>query len=299
MKHPKHLLAAAAAAAMVFTGTHLTAHAYTPDDVAAKARQAGWPDYLIQMGYNEWSSGDYTQNELDKAYESVSGYDTQTKEMICNYFGVDPDDVPDPEPAAPTEAASPVTEAPTEGGTSAGVTGGDTSGNTTGGDTSGNTTGGTSGKGDESLIVTKTDGTTEQRVSKTDFINMTYEEKKAYVDTLTEESKAAFVGSLSTAEKNSMIKQMPTAEKAALMQTYIDAAGTMGVNVTVDQLTGDNISLTMRDDEGKVVGMTNVGITIDETGISHTLPYGLAAAAAVAALLGFAQIGRTMRREDR
>ena len=293
MKHFQHMLAAAAAAAVICMGSGLTARAYTPDDVAAKAREAGWPDYLIQVGYNEWSSGGYTQKELDKAYESVEGYDTQTKEMICNYFGIDPDDVPDPESPAPTEAA---TSAATEAA-AGGVTGGDTSGGAAG-NTSSNTSGGTAYQGNESLIVTKTDGTTEQRVSKADFISMTYEEKKAYVDTLTEDSKAAFVASLSAAEKNSMIKQMPAAEKAALVQTYIDTASTMGLNVTVDQLTGDDISLTMRDEEGKVVGMTNLGTTVDETGISHTLPYGLAAGAAAAALAGFVWIGRTMRREE-
>ena len=78
-------------------GISLSAKAYTPDDVAAKARQAGWPETLIQMGYNEWSSGEYTQDKLDTAYEKVKEYNLQTKELICNYLGVDPDEIPDPE----------------------------------------------------------------------------------------------------------------------------------------------------------------------------------------------------------
>ena len=151
--------------------------------------------------------------------------------------------------------------------------------------------------GNPELIVKKADGTEEQRISKADFINMTLEEKQEYVNSLAPESQGEFVASLSNAERNSLIKQLPVDEKAALLQTYIDTAGTMGLDVTVDSLTNDTISLTMRNEEGTVVGMTNVGVTIDETGISHTKQFLIALIGTIGSLTGFGILARRMREE--
>ena len=80
MKNPK--LAGILCAGMLMLGmsfSAMTASAYTADDVAAKARQAGWPENLIQTGYNQWASGEYTQEQLDEAYNSVCDYSEQTE----------------------------------------------------------------------------------------------------------------------------------------------------------------------------------------------------------------------------
>ena len=73
-------------------GANLSVCAYTPDDVAQKAREAGWPETLIQTGYNQWASGQFSQEELDEAYDSVLDYNEQTEEFIYNQFGIDPDE---------------------------------------------------------------------------------------------------------------------------------------------------------------------------------------------------------------
>ena len=44
------------------------------------------------------------------------------------------------------------------------------------------------------------------------------------------------------------------------------------MNVTVDELTDKDISVTVRNQEGIVIDKAEVGIVIDETGISHTRP---------------------------
>ena len=260
-------ITAAVLACSCMTGT-ISASAYTADDVAAKARAAGWPEYLIQAGYNQWASGDYSQDKLDAAYGSVEAYSEDMEEFICNSLGID---------------VQP-------------------SGDDTSGDSSGDTTPATStteAAPDKLETVTKADGTTEQRISTADFINMTLEQKQAYVNSLSEASKKDFVASLSKEERNSMIKQMPTEEKAALMQNYIDMASTMGVNVTVDSLSGDTISLTVRNEEGVVVDKAAVGVTIDETGISHTKPLAAAAGGTLLALLGFGGLYAYIRKTEK
>lgn len=283
----KHKIAAAAAALTMALGcSAMTASAYTADDVAAKAREAGWPEYLIQMGYNEWNSGEYDQSALDSAYGSVSTYNDDMRKAAANALGVDPDDLP--AAPAPTEAPQ-TTEAAQQNADGTTAPAGQAAAETT--------TQTTKQDGNPELIVKKADGTEEQRISKADFINMTLEEKQEYVNSLAPESQGEFVASLSNAERNSLIKQLPVDEKAALLQTYIDTAGTMGLDVTVDSLTNDTISLTMRNEEGTVVGMTNVGVTIDETGISHTKQFLIALIGTIGSLAGFGILARRMREE--
>lgn len=273
----RRMLAASMAVCCIFCSTSLTASAYTPDDVAARARASGWPEYLIQAGYNEWSSGNYTQEQVDQAYASVIQYDDQTGQLIANSLGVRykgsdtqttteaATDAPAADPGsaetpAATEAAPETPPAP--------------------------------------ITVTKNDGTTEERISQTDFVQMTIEEKRAYINSLTEDSQDAFMDSLSTAERNSILKQLPADEKAALIQTYVDAASGMGLNVSVDSVNGSDISMTIRNDDGQVVGKTAVGTIIDETGISHTTAYLLALFAALGSLVGFALLYRYIRRSE-
>ena len=263
-------------------GISLSAKAYTADDVAAKARQAGWPDTLIQMGYNEWSSGDYTQDKLDTVYEKVQEYNLQTKELICNYLGVDPDEVPDPEgngnPTTPdSQQGTEISDG--ENPDSAPV------------------------QENDSVVepvenVTKKDGTIEPRIEPSDFIKMTFEEKIDYVNELEDTSKNEFVSTLSKEEKNSMLKQMPMEDKVALMESYIDTADSMGLNVSVDSLTEENISLTVRNQEGRIVDKASVGIVIDETGISHTKPLMLSLSGILTALFGFIGIYRYIRKTE-
>lgn len=269
----KNLRICGVTAAMVLSlacvsGMH--AAAYTADDVAAKARAAGWPEYLIQMGYNQWSSGSYTQEQVDKAYASVTAYDAETEELVCNMLGVDPPQ----ESPAPTEAPKEEQQPPQEQQQN---------------DTPAPT---------EAPTVVKADGTVEERIAPADFINMSLEEKQAYVDSLSPESKQAFVDSLTREERNSMLKQLPADQKAEIIQKYIDAADTMGLNVTVDSIDTDGIVMTVRDEEGVVVDKASVGTVIDETGLSHTKPIAAAAGGALLAIAGFAGLYCYIRKTE-
>ncbi len=277
----KGMTAVLAACCLIYTGgISLSASAYTADDVAAKARQAGWPETLIQMGYNEWSSGDYTQEKLDTAYGKVQEYNSQTKELICNYLGVDPEEIDDPEEKADSTAP-------------------ENKENLDSSDSEENNTNVTENSTPAPVeTVTKKDGTTEQRIESSDFIKMTFEEKIDYVNQLDETSKNEFVGSLSKEEKNSMLKQMPMEDKMALVESYIDTADSMGLNVSVDSLTEENISLTIRNQEGRVVDKAAVGIVVDETGISHTKPLLLSLFGILTAVFGFVGLYRYIRRTE-
>ncbi|MBR7038258.1 MAG: hypothetical protein IKI21_03305 [Oscillospiraceae bacterium] len=140
------------------------------------------------------------------------------------------------------------------------------------------------------------DGAVVARVSDAEFIDMSYEAKQAYIDGLDDASKQRFLASLSDKARNSMIKSLPAADQAAFADILIDAADAVGMQMTVDQIGGGTVDYTVRDQEGVVIDRASVGIAIDETGISHTLPYAGAAAAVLASLTGLALVYRAQRR---
>ena len=196
--------------------------AYTADDIAEKARESGWPETLIQTGYNQWSSGNYSQSDLDETYQSILNYNEQSMEFICNSLGVDPELVK--KKMEEDSAEEPEIEPDF------------------------------------------------QYLSDSEFINLSMEQKQNYLNSLTPEQQAVFLAGLSPEARNSILKQLPAEDKATIMQDYVDTAENLGVHVTVDEITNEEISVTVRNQDGVVIENTGVGVVIDETGISHTIP---------------------------
>ncbi|MBR3630060.1 MAG: hypothetical protein IKN55_06270, partial [Oscillospiraceae bacterium] len=199
----------------------------------------------------------------DAAYNSVSSFNEGSGEMLCNMLGLDPDDYlgdmnADPAPTQPP--AEGTTEAP--------------------------------------MMVKKNDGTVEERIQPSAFTKMTKEERQAYVDSLSPESKKAFIASLTGEERKSLLKDLPAEDKAALVQKYLDTAGDMGLNVTVDGVDGNNLSMTLRDEEGRIVDKTGTSVSVEETGYSHTLPLAAAAGGVLVAAAGFAGLYYYIRRTE-
>lgn len=128
---------------------------------------------------------------------------------------------------------------------------------------------------------------------------MTLDEKIAYVNSMTPADKEAFLNNLTPAERNSIIKQMNIDDQADLLQGYIDAAKGMNMNIAVDSISEQGIAVTIRDNDGTVMDKTAMGgVTIDETGISHTGLLACTSGAALLAIAGFAGLHRYLRRMD-
>ena len=265
MKHKFSIAIAAAALAACCMG--MSVSAYTPDDVAAKARAAGWPENLIQMGYNEWASGQYTQEDLDAAYNAVYEYDGKANEVIKDAL------------TSPTEAATdPAVSDPATGPATEATAGTDVPATET------------------AATEAATQAPTE--VTKEDFVSMTLDEKIDHMGTLSADEQQELLDSLTADERNSIIKQLPIKDKTTLMQSYIDTAETMGLHVSVDNITNSDLSLTVRDDAGTVVDKTAMGMTIENTGISYTQKLLIAAAGILVSLLGFGLLYRYLRKTE-
>lgn len=259
MKH--RILAVLFAAGCFFSVNGLSASAaVTVDDIANKARELGFPEAQVQEGYNMWSSGAYTQEDLDKIWAELENFEGDILDLYEKILmsGVEMPSQTTTDPVNPTEKTEGTTDAPTEG--------------------------------------TQAPEATEAPTKE--FAKMTLEEKRAYVSGMTPEERRTFLENLTPEERKSLLKQMSIDNKAEVMEGFLGVAEEMGMHVTVDKLTDDNISLTIRDDQGVIVDKSEMGVTIDETGISHTGLLVSAAAGAILALSGLAVLSRKMGSDE-
>ncbi len=253
-KHSKlfaALLSAAAACCMMQT----TAYAATIDDVCNALRDIGIPEAQVQSCMNYYYSCPHDENGV---YDPTGAY--QTYDTLVELVYIMQDSIRERLnamfPSAPaTTTTAPAAPAANETTAAAAPTGTDTSAAT-------NTPTATTAA---PLAETTMPATTQKP-----FINMTYEEKCAYISSLSEEERTDFINNLSVAERNSLIKQLPTDEKAAIAQDFVDLMKEFGLMLTVDDI--DNLDISVHDAEGNLVDSSSIGISIDDTGWNLTAP---------------------------
>ncbi|MBR4101479.1 MAG: hypothetical protein IKK51_06350 [Oscillospiraceae bacterium] len=270
MKH--RILAVLFAAGCFFSMSGLSASAVTVDDIANKARELGFPEAQVQEGYNMWSTGAYTQEDLDKIWAELENFEGDILDLYEKFFMYGIEGLPQQpttDPVKPTEGTTGATDAPTEG---------------------------TQAPEAPTQAPEATEAPTQAPTKE--FAEMTFEEMRAYVSGMTPEERRTFFENLTPEERKNILKKMPIDNKAEVMEGFLGVAEEMGMHVTVDKLTDDNISLTIRDDQGTIVDKSEMGITIDETGISHTGLLVSAAAGAILALSGLAVLSRKMGNDE-
>ncbi|MGN0591795.1 MAG: hypothetical protein ACI4JQ_00945 [Ruminococcus sp.] len=239
-KRNKCIAALAAALLTVLPMSHtLTASATTPDDVIAAAYAAGWPDWLVQQAVNMYAGGNYTSAQCDAAIAQIFQYDETVAAQIEAQFGIAP---PSSQTTQPAESAT------------------ENTGSASGSSNENNNSAGTSS------------GNNESRPSDQEFINMTLEEKKEYLNAMPEEEKQEFVNTMTNSERNSVIKQLSASDKAAIISNFMDVGKEFGITFNIDELSGDNVQISAHDENGNLVNVTSMGVTIDPTGNSYTVP---------------------------
>lgn len=138
----------------------------------------------------------------------------------------------------------------------------------------------------------------DSKPERDDFVNMTLDEKIAYVNSLPPAEREAFLNTLSPEERKSILKQMSIKDKADLMEGYVSLADKLGMNVVVDDITDDNVMLTIRDDDGVIIDQSGLSAKVEDTGVSYTGLFAAAAAGVVLAGGGLIAVYRHLRRTD-
>lgn len=127
------------------------------------------------------------------------------------------------------------------------------------------------------------------------FSEMTFEEQSVFLESMSDSEKRAFFQSLSAKEKASLIEKMSLAGKAELVEKLTETLREFGIFVRVDELSGENITLSTYDENGKLLGVSSMSITVDLTGKSYTTPILIGSGMTLFALTG---TSFTLRRKD-
>ncbi len=265
----------AAGAAVVILGASAfvmsaSAAGKTIEDVYDALRGIGFNEYLIQMcktqfeQYEHNDEGVYDGNGNFFTYETlianVEYCDFMIWEEVAKYFGVPAEDVKIFVDALNADVTSITTT--------------------------------NTGSGGESSTTTTATTTTQTLVADPNtgklFINMTLAEKKAYVLSLPESERAPFLASLSAAERNSIIKELSTDAKASIADQFVQIGQQLGMHITVDDIEGDKIDVSIRDGEGNLIDNGSIGVIVADTGWNLTGPIAIAMALILLAVGGIA-----------
>lgn len=264
----------------------LSAKAATPEEAAALARSMGLPESLIQAGWNKYYENPelYPPELIDSYMATLRGMNQDMINQLLTDNGYAPSApaAPNVTTAAPQQTSASSAATTTQATATTPASSG-SSGNTS--DNSGNTSG-----SDDKITLTLPDGSTFDRISSKEFAAMTLEEKRAYIAGLTQEQKDVFLANMSPEDYKSLLKQLPLDNKAEIIDDMADVSSKFGLTLSVDELTNENIVLSMKDEEGKLVALSAVSDTVAATGYDRRGIFALASALASIGIIGTAAI---------
>lgn len=231
--------------ALSSTSFALSASATTVDDVAALARSYGYSEDDIQAGYNAY-------------YANPEAYPSETLDLAMAKLNEAGNQIITTGPQA--------TDVPTTTTVAQNV----------------NTE--TTPAYENDITITAKDGSTFTRINKDEFIKKSYDEKMAYIRTFTPEQQQAIIDNLSPEEYRSLMKQSPAEQKLKIVSKLSEAVEELGLNITVDEISDDSLTIAMRNNEGELVNVSTAGATVEDTGYDRRGILAVAAAIIAAAL---------------
>lgn len=250
----KIFLAFIASAAMC-TGAlvGMTTNAATVEELEAKARAYGFPESAIAQGLNEYYK-DPSSYDLDEAMDMLDVYHAE----ILKRLGIDPEIKPSP--TDPPNQNETVAEETTSSQTATDA---------------------------QTPTKPSLDGAVgSNKVKPDNFGDMTLDEKQQFVASLTDEERAQLANELTASELKEIVKELPADDKAAVVDKFVQAGGALGVNVSVTNISGDNISVDLRDKNGDLIDKASFGIIVEDTGLDHRPILLIAASCMLTAIAG-------------
>lgn len=145
---------------------------------------------------------------------------------------------------------------------------------------------------------TVTTTTTTTRKSDNNFINASLEDKKNYLNSMTDKEKEQFINSLTPSERNSILKQLSAEDKAKLLANFMDVGKEFGITFNIDDISGDNLTVSAVDENGKLINVTSMSVKVDPTGYSYTMPIVISGGLLLLSLGGIALVTRKKKNRE-
>ena len=144
----------------------------------------------------------------------------------------------------------------------------------------------------------ETTTTTTQRPSDQTFIDASIEEKKEYLNSMSPEEKQEFINTMTNSERNSILKQLDAEDKAALISNFMEVGEEFGISFSIDQISGDSLVISAADENGKLINVSSMSLSIDPTGKSRALPVVSGAALLVISSAGVVLLKKKKKKEN-
>lgn len=262
-------ISAGALIAVSLCAAPATFYAATPEEAEAIARQYGISEDILQSCWNEFYTNPelYPPEVIDDMIEQLIA----AKDKIVTNVPHDPDAVvPDVvttvvDTSVPQETGADVPSEPVH---------------------------------DDSITLTMPDGSEINRISKEQFIALSYDEKMTYLSTFTDEQQTVIINNLSPEEYKSMLKQLPNDDKLLIVDDLTNMVDDFGINMTVDEISGDNISYSMKNSDGELIGAGSFKETVDNTGYDRRGIFTLCGALVFAGIAGLFVLVKNCFRKD-
>lgn len=145
---------------------------------------------------------------------------------------------------------------------------------------------------------TVTTTTTTTRKSDNNFINASLEDKKNYLNSMTDKEKEQFINSLTPSERNSILKQLSAEDKAKLLANFMDVGKEFGITFNIDDISGDNLTVSAVDENGKLINVTSMSVKVDPTGYSYTMPIVISGGLLLLSVGGIALVTRKKKNRE-
>lgn len=292
----RKVCAALCSTALLCAATAVPASASTVSDVIAAAYAVGIPAQYVQEGIAMYGGGNYTSEQCDQAIASIYSYQGRVDELLEDYFGV------------PSNGGGNNNNA-SDNNNNSGNNNNSSDNNNSGSNSGGNSgsSGNNSNSSSNSSSSNNTNsgnngGTSGDSDGSKSFTDMTLDEKIDYVNQLPAEERGNYISNLTTEERNSFIKQLPVSDKAAVLNEFLGVGDSLGLHFTVDEMTNDSVVVSARDKDGKLIDVSAMGVTVEETGKSYTTPITIAALLAGGGICGVSAIifaaGKKKRNEE-
>lgn len=139
---------------------------------------------------------------------------------------------------------------------------------------------------------------TTKRKNDDKFINASLEEKKEYLNSMTEKERQEFINSMTASERNSVLKLLSAEDKAKLLANFMDVGKEFGISFNIDELSGDNLVVSAVDENGKLVNVTSMSMTVDPTGYSYTVPIVVSGAMLILSVGGIVFITKSKKNRE-
>ena len=240
-----------------------------------------------------YGGGNYTSEQCDQAIASIYSYQGRVDELLEDYFGV------------PSNGGGNNNASDNNNNSGNNSSDNNNSGSNSGGNSgsSGNNSNSSSNSNSSNNANSENNGgTSGDSDGSKSFTDMTLDEKIDYVNQLPAEERGNYISNLTTEERNSFIKQLPVSDKAAVLNEFLGVGDSLGLHFTVDEMTNDSVVVSARDKDGKLIDVSAMGVTVEETGKSYTTPITIAALLAGGGICGVSAIifaaGKKKRNEE-